>query len=147
MSPEAAACAADLHAAAFAGAERPWSAAEIAALAAGSGAFFLLTPQALLLGRIAADEAELLTLAVHPDARRKGLGRRLLREFEARAAAAGAVTAFLEVAADNAAARALYAAAGWDEAGRRRGYYRRPGARAVDAVVLRRQLTPKATAE
>lgn len=147
MSPETAASAAALHAAAFAGSDRPWSADEIAALAAGSGAVCLLTPQALLLGRVAADEAELLTLAVHPDARRRGLGRRLLREFEVRAAAAGAATAFLEVAADNASARALYAAAGWREAGRRRGYYLRPATAPVDALVLRRKLSPGATVE
>ena len=47
--------------------------------------------------------------------------------------------AFLEVAEDNAAARALYRAAGWNETGRRRGYYPRPGG-ALDAITLAKPL-------
>jgi ribosomal-protein-alanine N-acetyltransferase len=47
---------------------------------------------------------------------------------------------FLEVAEDNAPARALYAQAGFEEVGRRKGYYARPQSAAVDALVLRRRL-------
>lgn len=97
-------------------------------------------PTGFLLGRIVADEAEVLTLAVDPASRRRGIGARLVAAFLAEAAARGAGRAFLEVAADNAAARALYAAAGFAEVARRRGYYRDPAGGAVDALVLARDL-------
>lgn len=130
---------ADLHARCFTS-PRPWSAEEFAALLADASVFLCHAPQGFLLGRVAADEAELLTLAVAPEARRQGTGRRLLDDFHAECRRRGAVTAFLEVAADNLPAIALYAAAGWHESGRRRGYYRRPDAAPCDALILRRDL-------
>ncbi|PKP68690.1 MAG: ribosomal-protein-alanine acetyltransferase [Alphaproteobacteria bacterium HGW-Alphaproteobacteria-4] len=126
-----------LHAACFTS-PRPWSAAEFAGLMALPGVFLLGDSRGFVLGRAVAGEAELLTLAVTPALRRQGLGRALLAGFEAAAQAAGAEAAFLEVAAANAPARALYAGAGWREAGRRRGYYRLPGGSADDALVLTR---------
>jgi ribosomal-protein-alanine N-acetyltransferase len=123
-----------LHAAAFTR-PRPWSEAEFAALLAAPGVFACTRAQGFALGRAIADEAELLTLAVHPEARRRGLGRALVAAFEAGARRAGARAAFLEVAADNAAALALYAGAGWRPAGRRPGYYA-----GTDALVLCRAL-------
>ena len=133
MTPDALAA---LHVRCFDGAPRPWSADEFATLLSSTGSFLLTRPQGFLLGRVVADEAELLTLAVAPEGRRQGRGRALTAEFAAAARAGGAATAFLEVAAGNAAARALYAAQGWTEAGRRRGYYG-PGR---DALVLRLDL-------
>lgn len=115
---------------------RPWSAPEFAALLETRGAFLLRREAGLLMGRALAGEAELLTLAVDPDARRTGTGRALTAEFADMARAAGAGTAFLEVAAENVAARELYAGLGWLEAGRRRGYY---GA-GIDAIVMRLDL-------
>jgi ribosomal-protein-alanine N-acetyltransferase len=134
--------AAALHAAAFdaAAAARPWKAAEFLSFTASPGAFALVEPQALLLGRVAGPEADLATLAVHPQARRRGLARRLLDRFAAKAKAMGAEAAFLEVAEGNAPARALYAAAGWSEVGRRRGYYKRSCGTPEDALVLRLDL-------
>ena len=55
----------------------------------------------------------------------------------------GATRAFLEVATDNAPARALYDAAGYRPAGLRRGYYPRPRGRACDALILTRELTQR----
>lgn len=118
----------------------PWSAAAFAALLADPAAFVLTRPGALLAGRVVADEAELLTLATDPDHRRRGLASALMAGFDAAATARGAVTAFLEVAEDNAAARALYAQAGWQQAGRRPGYYTRPGSPPVAALILKRHL-------
>jgi ribosomal-protein-alanine N-acetyltransferase len=87
-----------------------------------------------LLARQAADEAEILNLGVAPAARRRGIGRALVREGLAALAGRGASQVFLEVRASNAAARALYAEFGFGEVGRRREYYRRP---VEDAIVLR----------
>lgn len=134
MNPEALA---RLHAACFR-VPRPWSAAEFGALRRDPAILFCTRPQAAALIRVAADEAELLTIAVAPAARRCGLGRELLGEACAGAAARGAARIFLEVGADNDAAIGLYRAAGFVEAGRRPGYYRLPGAGAVDALVMTR---------
>lgn len=114
---------------------RPWSAREFTSIL--SHAFLIETPHAFLIGRVIADEAELLTLAVAPHARRTGTGMGLVADFLGRAAGAGAVDAFLEVAQDNAAARALYAQAGFLEAGRRKAYYTAPDGTKSDALVLR----------
>jgi ribosomal-protein-alanine N-acetyltransferase len=124
---------------------RPWSAAEFAALLGQPGVLLETAAAGFALGRVASDEAELLTLAVDPTRRRGGHGRALLAAFEAAARARGAARVFLEVAETNAPARALYAAAGYAEAGRRRGYYRAPGGAAADAIVLARRLGPDAT--
>jgi ribosomal-protein-alanine N-acetyltransferase len=129
-----------IHAASFPPAER-WPAAAFAAQLALPGVFGLVDDAGgMLLGRVAADEAEILTLAVAPEARRRGLGRALLLAAEAHAAAAGAGRMFLEVAEGNAAALTLYVAAGYRPVGRRRGYYADGG----DAVLLARGLTPGA---
>ncbi len=77
----------------------------------------------MILGRVAADEAEILTLAVDPGQRRRGVGSALLSAAMAHAANLGAVFMFLEVAVTNDAARALYAAHGFTKAGLRRHYY------------------------
>jgi ribosomal-protein-alanine N-acetyltransferase len=108
-------------------------------------AFLLVEGDAgFLLGRAVAGEAELLTLAVAPEARRRGLGRKLVARFLYQARLRGAESAFLEVAADHAAACALYHQAGFATVGRRRGYYPVPGEPALDALVLRRVLSEPA---
>lgn len=126
---------AQLHALCFA-TPRPWSAAEFAEFLASPLCFLLTEPQGFLLGRVIADEAELLTVAVAPEARRQGTGARLLARFAQAAQARGAASAFLEVAESNTAAKALYAQAGWATAGHRKGYYHSPEGAAVDAVVM-----------
>jgi ribosomal-protein-alanine N-acetyltransferase len=69
-------------------------------------------------------EAELLRLAVAPEERRDGHGRRLLRLSQARLALAGVEVLHLEVRVSNRAARALYESEGWVYQGERKGYYR-----------------------
>ncbi|KEO52683.1 GNAT family N-acetyltransferase [Thioclava pacifica] len=115
---------------------RPWSEEEFSALLKNPGVFLLEETHGFLLGRVIAGEAELLTLAVAPGARRHGVGRRLVEGFADAARAREAVSAFLEVAADNTPARALYAATGWTESGRRKAYYRTPDGSRIDALVL-----------
>ncbi|MBM3605363.1 MAG: GNAT family N-acetyltransferase [Alphaproteobacteria bacterium] len=119
----------------------PWTEAEIASTLGAVGSFLLTEPQGFLLGRALAGEAELLTLAVAPEARRQGTGQRLLAAFARACQDRRADTAFLEVAQDNLAARRLYSRAGWLEAGVRRRYY----GPATDAIVMR--LTLRATQE
>ena len=126
-----------LHAAAFAP-ERGWSAEEIAALLAHPLVTAHVAAAGFALTRTVADESELLTLAVAPEARRQGVGRALVARW---LGGLGGARAFLEVAADNAGAIALYEAAGFEVSGIRRGYYRRPGAAPVDALAMTRRMT------
>ncbi len=135
-----AAALAALHEAAFPPADR-WGADAIRLMLEMPGTFAIHEPgQGFVLARVAAEEAEILTLAVHPAARRRGRGAALLAGAMMGAAARGAEAMFLEVAESNAAGRALYAAAGFSEVGRRRRYYPDGG----DALVLRRSLMPTA---
>lgn len=137
---DAAALLAQLHARAF---DRPWSAAEIGkmlenpavvALAAGEA-----DPQGFIIAWAVAGEAEVLTVAVIPEARRQGVGAALVTAAAAAVLARGASSMHLEVAEPNAAARALYAKLGFAEAGRRRDYYATEQGW-VDAIVMRRAL-------
>lgn len=127
-----------LHARCF-GQPRPWSASEFASILPARGVFLTGDAQGFVLGRVVAGEAEMLTLAVPPEARRRGRGRALVAAFAGTAVDLGAAEAFLEVARENVAARALYAGAGWVEAGVRPRYY----GPASDAIVMR--LTLRAT--
>jgi len=141
-TPADAAALARLHAGSFADA---WSAAALADLMAAPGAFALVAeecvnPCGFVLVRAAGDEAEILTLAVAPEARGRGLGRALVRAAAEAAAELGAKALFLEVAVDNQAALGLYAALGFTEAGRRKAYYGRRGGPPTDALVMRADL-------
>jgi ribosomal-protein-alanine N-acetyltransferase len=84
----------------------------------------------------AAEEAELLRLAVHPDHRRKGLARALLAASEERLRKEGVRCLHLEVSVSNTGARELYLAVGWTGEGLRRGYYRD----GEDAALYRKEL-------
>jgi ribosomal-protein-alanine N-acetyltransferase len=121
-----------IHAAAFAGGE-VWSAPIMAAQLSLPGVFGLIDEAGgMILARVAADEAEILTLAVAPAARRRGLAAALVREAARTARQRGAARLLLEVSATNHAARALYAGLGFTEQGRRRAYY----ADGSDALIL-----------
>lgn len=124
---------ADLHAEAF---DTPWPIQAFADLLGQAGVVLEGDNDGFILIRVVADEAEILTLAVRPAARRKGLGARLVRSASDRAAASGATRMFLEVAEDNAPARALYGTLGFEAAGRRPRYYPRTDGPAVDALIL-----------
>ncbi|WP_370205956.1 GNAT family N-acetyltransferase [Pararhodobacter marinus] len=126
-----------LHARAFT-TPAPWRAGSFAALLDSPLVFLIADAdhRSFALGRVVAGEAELLTLATDPACRRHGLARARLDAFDAEARARGAERAFLEVAEDNAAARALYAACGWTAQGRRPGYYVAPTGASVAALIL-----------
>ena len=82
----------------------------------------------------AADEGEILNLAVAPAGRRRGLGRALVEAMLEALRTRGIRQVYLEVRESNSSARALYASRGFKEVGRRKAYYRRP---VEDAIVLR----------
>ena len=124
---------ATLHQRAFAPHARGWTAAEITALAAECDLY--LSEQGFLIMRTVLDEAEVLTIAVDPSDQGQGVGRALLAHgLEAHQNK----TVFLEVAADNKAALTLYSSCGFEEVGRRKGYYRRSDERDVDGLTMRR---------
>jgi ribosomal-protein-alanine N-acetyltransferase len=125
-----------LHAACFA---EPWTAQALADLLATPGTFALTClPDGFVLARAAGGEAEVLTLAVAPHARRKGMGLALLSAACLRAGQLGATTMFLEVAHSNSAARALYERFGFCEVGMRKAYYGRTFGE--NALIMRAEL-------
>lgn len=130
---------ADIYAAAFPN-SRAWRAEEIEVLLSARGAVLVRTDAGFALGRAIAGESELMTIAVHPTAQGRGVGHRLLTEFEVQSLASGAQDVFLEVASDNSPARALYRRAHYREVGRRQDYYSRKDGTFADALVLRKAL-------
>jgi len=117
---------------------RPWSAEEFERLLSDTHTLLVGDANGFAMGRVIADESELLTIAVAPERRREGLGHRLVSDLEHAAQARGATACFLEVDAENAPAIALYRASGYRETGRRRGYYRRSDGSFGDALILSR---------
>lgn len=92
-----------------------------------------------VLSRQAADEEELLLVAVRPDLRERGLGKALLSLFEKAAASRGANKLFLEMRANNPAEN-LYRKAGFEPIGTRKGYYRTQSGSLIDAITFSKHL-------
>ncbi len=143
-SQDLAADIAGLHAGLF---DPAWDAAAVSKLMEHPGSTTLIARTGFpkvsvgfVMAQIAADEAEILSLGVEPSWQRIGLGKRLVDSIARALATAGARRLYLEVAADNAAAIALYAKSGFAETGRRKGYYPRPGKPAADALVFSKAL-------
>ena len=132
-----------VHAKAF---DTSWAAPDIARLMQIMGGFALIAEGeeedviGFILARAIGGEAEILTLAVAPWARRRGVAAALVEAVVRQALEQGAGALFLEVAGDNPAAAGVYLKAGFEQVGIRRAYYARPGAPAMDAIVLRRSL-------
>ena len=125
-----------LHAASFSDA---WSAAWIGKLMEQLGVFACLAGDesgGFVLVRAAGGEAEVLTLAVTPAARRRGIGTELIAAAARQAHEMGAETMFLEVGEANLPAKLLYARLGFREVARRRGYYASSDGGNEDALVL-----------
>ncbi|MDF2994868.1 MAG: family N-acetyltransferase [Xanthobacteraceae bacterium] len=85
-------------------------------------------------------ETEILSVAVVPRRRGRGLARRLLERQLGQLAAEGFTTVFLEVEEANAPARRLYERNGFAEVGRRAGYYRTASGAPATALVMRRDI-------
>lgn len=125
--------------------ERPWTRQDMAELVASPGVVGLFVQLegrdvGLVLFRVAADEAELLTIAVDAGHRRRGAGRALLQAVVDQARARGAQKLFLDVEASNVPALALYAQLGFRTVGRRPSYYQRGKEPAAEAITMRLDL-------
>ncbi len=137
-----AAALAALHAAAF---RRGWSEDEFERLLIDNNviahrAMIGRTLAGFILSRLTAGEAEILSVAVAPSRRGRGLARKLLDLHLRRLAGLGATAVFLEVDEDNAPARRLYDRARFRDVGRRPAYYARGTQPPANALVLRRDL-------
>lgn len=94
-----------------------------------------------IISRLVAGEAEILSVAVSPSSRSRGVGRALLHLHLRRLAGLGAQAVFLEVDEHNATACRLYQRAGFREVGRRPGYYQQGRDKPAAALIMRRDLT------
>ncbi len=136
-----------LHTSAF---QRGWSDAEFESLLVQHGVNALLAdyrgrlgrraPAGFILYRITDEEAEILSVGVAPDYRRKGVGRQLLEEALRHVYREGVRDIHLEVEDSNQAAIALYRDAEFRESGRRTGYYTQGREKPGSALVMQRQL-------
>ena len=137
--------ASDLHASGF---SRVWSDGEIRALLDQDLVFGFIACQAgrrdraggFILARLAADEAEVLTITVSPKHRRNGLGWRLMGAVLNQLRAEGIQTLFLEVDEGNEAAIALYHKMGFAKVAERAAYYQQQGGARSAALVMRLDL-------
>ena len=141
-SPRDATAIARLHAASF---RRGWSDGEIERLllernTVAHRAMTARTLHGFILSRIAADEAEILSVAVAQARRGRGIARGLLNLHLRRLAGLSARTVFLEVDEHNEPALRLYRRAGFREVGRRPSYYQENRDAPAAALVLRRDL-------
>jgi len=94
-----------------------------------------------IISRVAADEAEILSVAIDSAWRGKGLSRNLLRIHLGHLAGRGVRTVFLEVEENNVAAVRLYRGSGFRVVGRREQYYRDPNGEHLNALVMQRDLS------
>ena len=139
---------AEIHAGSF---HRGWSTSELEALIAQDRVVTVVArrgspfgsrrPVGFVMVRVAEDEAEVLTVAVAPRQRGRGLGRRLMDAVLRRLYHDRVKSVFLEVDDGNAPALGLYRTLGFREVGRRKNYYERPGAPPSTALVMRTDLT------
>lgn len=121
-----------LHALCFP--HKPWSAADFADLKK-SGCDIVASQNGFIVYRATLDEAELITIGVHPDARRSGIAATMIELMVRDLVARGVKKVFLEVAENNHPARALYEQHGFTVAGRRPNYYD-----GIDAILMARDL-------
>lgn len=123
---------ANLHCACFP--NKPWSAADFADLKK-SGCDIIASQNGFIVWRVVADEAEIITIGVHPDTRRSGIASAMLTLAESDAKKRGAQKIFLEVAENNRPARALYTQNGYSQIGVRPKYYD-----GIDAILMAKNL-------
>lgn len=132
-----------VHSAAFEAIDQQgWSVAQIGSTLDHRGGFAIVARSddqviGFILIRAVANEAELITVAVHPSSRRSGVAHALVASACRHLATMGAKALFLEVRSDNVPAIALYEKLGFSQAGLRACYYKTTGGERVDALVYR----------
>lgn len=144
LASDHAAAMADVHARSF---PQPWGADDLRVLVEapyclGIAASWDVTLAGFIILSVAADEAEIITLAVDTPWRRRGIGRLLLEDAMGKARDRGAAVMLLEVGVRNLAAQSLYTCTGFCRIGRRRQYYTGPNG-TEDALVMRLDLGPR----
>jgi ribosomal-protein-alanine N-acetyltransferase len=134
---------AQLHAASF---HRGWGEGEFESMMAERNTLLHRLRQGrqvigFAVSRMAADEAEILSVAIDATERGRGLSRDLLMTHLGHLAGRGVRTVFLEVEENNRPARRLYEWAGFGVVGRRERYYQQPGGEQLNALLMRRDLS------
>ena len=122
----------NLHKACFP--NKPWSASDFADLKK-SGCDIIASQNGFVVWRVVADEAEIITIGVHPDARKSGIASAMLAIIENDIKKRGGKKIFLEVAENNEPARKLYEANGYKKIGIRPKYYD-----GIDAILMEKAL-------
>jgi len=128
---------AQMHAESF---TASWTEDTLRELLQTPGSFAFACEEGFIVVRAASDEAEILTLAVRPRYRRRGLGKVLVSRASEHAYRLGARHLFLEVALSNVPALKLYERLGFVEVGRRKAYYAAAPGKYDDALILRSNL-------
>ena len=113
---------------------KPWSADDFADLKK-SGCEIIASQNGFIVWRAVADDAELITIGVAPDARRTGIGAAMIGIMEGELKKSGVKSVFLEVAENNAPARKLYEQNGYAQIGVRPKYYD-----GIDAIMMKKDL-------
>lgn len=126
---------ADVHAACFT-TPRPWNTAEFTGLLQDRHIVVVDCEDGFALGRVVTNEAELLSIAVLPNARRRGVGRTLMRRFEQLVYERDAARIFLEVGETNTPAITFYQTFGFQQTGRRARYYLMADGQRTDALIF-----------
>lgn len=122
----------NLHKACFP--NKPWSASDFADLKK-SGCDIIASQNGFVVWRVVADEAEIITIGVHPNARKSGIASAMLAIIENDIKKRGGKKIFLEVAENNEPARKLYEANGYKKIGIRPKYYD-----GIDAILMEKAL-------
>ncbi|MBP3544795.1 MAG: ribosomal protein S18-alanine N-acetyltransferase [Alphaproteobacteria bacterium] len=113
---------------------KPWSADDFADLKK-SGCEIIASQNGFIVYRTALDEAEIITIGVHPDARNTGIASAMLGIVEGELKKSGIKSIFLEVAENNTPARHLYESNGYNKIGVRTKYYD-----GIDAIMMKKDL-------
>lgn len=122
----------NLHKACFP--HKPWTAQDFADLKK-SGCEIIASQNGFAVWRVVAGEAEIITIGVHPDARKNGIASAMLTLIEDDVKKHEGTKIFLEVADNNTAARALYENSGYKQIGKRPKYYD-----GIDAILMEKTL-------
>ncbi|MEE1030322.1 MAG: ribosomal protein S18-alanine N-acetyltransferase, partial [Alphaproteobacteria bacterium] len=113
---------------------KPWTANDFADLKK-SGCEIIASQNGFVVYRVTLDEAEIITIGVHPDARNTGIASAMIGIVLGELKKSGVKTVFLEVAKDNTPARRLYESNGFEQIGVRPKYYD-----GIDAILMKKDL-------